>query len=288
MIAEQEILGSPLANSAPLSYEHAIVTFLDILGFKNMVIKRPAGDVAAALERLQESVNESVLTLATGRKRAEAVSPPRVHSFSDNVVRVRPITSPQAFAQEFIQEISELGRIQASLAGDGIFIRGGIAVDSIVSNESVVFGKGLIRAYEIESKVANSPRIVVDPGAISQFREREDIAVTRMRKDISVMKRLIRQGDDGLWYVDYIRTALDQISSDTAAKTYLKKHRKHIVEVAMPLESDSDLLPKFMWLARYYNSSCNRRFGIISEREILISKSKFPSYERLRLPITPV
>src|SRR5438876_10132066 len=52
--------------------------------------------------------------------------------------------------------------MQLMTASMHFLLRGGITVGDICHDDEVVFGPGLNRAYELESKVAVVPRIVVD------------------------------------------------------------------------------------------------------------------------------
>jgi hypothetical protein len=44
----------------------------------------------------------------------------------------------------------------------GFFIRGGISVGSFYSDKNIIFSKGLVNAYLLESKKANFPRVIID------------------------------------------------------------------------------------------------------------------------------
>ena len=56
----------------------------------------------------------------------------------------------------------QLGLMQLIAASQGVWVRGGVTVGNILHDDDVVFGPALNRAYELESKVAKFPRIVLD------------------------------------------------------------------------------------------------------------------------------
>ncbi|MBN8803636.1 MAG: hypothetical protein J0H81_00715 [Sphingopyxis terrae] len=49
-------MSDPFAEAEGIAYRDAIVTFVDILGFRALVAKKPESEVAAAIKRLQQSV----------------------------------------------------------------------------------------------------------------------------------------------------------------------------------------------------------------------------------------
>lgn len=100
--------------------------------------------------------------------------PVNVSTFSDNVV----ISLKPSKVVPFL--LRAMATIVLSTATRGFYIRGGVAVGDIIHDDEVVFGPGLNRAYELESKIAKFPRIVVDQevldecGPITGFNSCED------------------------------------------------------------------------------------------------------------------
>jgi len=81
------------------------------------------------------------------------------------------LTSPSDFAplpqekdRAFIifREVIDISFAQANLLQRGILIRGGMTVGPLFYDSSHVFGPGLVRAYELESRLAIYPRIVTE------------------------------------------------------------------------------------------------------------------------------
>jgi hypothetical protein len=280
---EQGLMSDPFQEPTGISYRDAIVTFIDILGFQSFVTDKSADQVASAIARLQQSV-QSAPAGARRRTAARAIRSSRVHAFSDCVVRVRPFDNTDDQGPTFIRELADLASIQASLAGAGVFVRGGVTIDKVHSSETVVFGPGLIRAYKLENELAHVPRIIVDPAAIQRFRERP-IPKSRMRSEITSMRRSIRQADDGLWFVDYLRAGAAALGEEAAIRSFLKQHRVQVTDAATAVDVASSVLPKYLWAAKYHNASCARILKSPSIPGVTISKTQLPSFERLRLPV---
>ncbi|WIV13644.1 hypothetical protein [Proteiniborus sp. MB09-C3] len=52
---------------------------------------------------------------------------------------------------------------QTLLSQYGLLLRGGIAVGKLYHDSEVVYGPGLVKAYELEDKVSIYPRTIMNP-----------------------------------------------------------------------------------------------------------------------------
>jgi len=153
------VRGSSFREAA---YSRAVVSFIDILGFKNLVATSTPEQILGIL--MQKN------TLAIYRFRAEKNEDKTItYNFSDLIVNVTPL--PEEFSLErkisrIFDEVETLGFRQSLLANQGIFVRGGITVGEIFAERETIFGPALIDAYELESKYANWPVIAIDSAVI--------------------------------------------------------------------------------------------------------------------------
>jgi hypothetical protein len=132
------------------TYERKVVAFYDILGWRAEI--ENAGTDQNKIGNLRRLILQHSRML-----RLPVASPVNVSTFSDNIV-ISSIPSKE-ITPYFLREIATIQLMTASM---GFLLRGGIAVGEIIHDEEVVFGPALNRAYELESKVAIYPRIVVD------------------------------------------------------------------------------------------------------------------------------
>jgi hypothetical protein len=136
-------------------YERRVVVFYDILGWRNHIEK-----AGKDLEKLGEL--RRLVLLHSRMLRLPTAVPVNVSTFSDNVViSLKP-------GKVVTSLLLAMAAMVLSTASRGFYVRGGIAVGDIVHDDEVVFGPGLNRAYEIESKIARFPRIVVDQEVIDE------------------------------------------------------------------------------------------------------------------------
>ena len=153
--------------------ERAVVTFIDILGFKDLVEHKSDSEITETLALFRKhNTKHPSFPYKTCPSMEENLINIKIIFFSDSVVRIRyasdwekgPLTDGHyMFMLE--KELILLAEIQSDLLQRGILIRGGITIGEIYYNEEAnqLFGKAMNRAYELESNIANYPRIVIDP-----------------------------------------------------------------------------------------------------------------------------
>ncbi len=131
-----------------------IVAFLDVLGFKE-ILSNPA-----QVELYFNTIINELETLQNIDSKKEL----RYALISDSVVLSFPFNNDIKNLNEFL---IALGRIQATLCLEDIWLRGAITIGKIkISNHGssqVVFGDGLAKAYMLESSFAKYPRVILDP-----------------------------------------------------------------------------------------------------------------------------
>lgn len=138
-----------------LAYELRLVAFFDILGWRNEILA--AGNDPRHIARLAAAVR-----MFNANAEAVGDAGARLTTFSDNVVFSKP------FAPGDVEWLLQgLATTQLGLAVSGFLIRGAVTVGLIHHDEHIVFGPALNRAYELESKVAIYPRILIDAPALA-------------------------------------------------------------------------------------------------------------------------
>lgn len=136
-------------NREPL-YEDRVVIFYDVLGWKTKIVG--AGVDREKIGRLRRMILQHVRFFKHQNLGPEV----NATTFSDNVVIS---FVPGEYLSLYLQDIAIIQLISAI---SGFLIRGGITFGKVIHDHEVVFGPGLNRAYELESKIANYPRILID------------------------------------------------------------------------------------------------------------------------------
>jgi len=134
-------------------YERRIVAFYDFLGWRSKIDE--AGDDPEKIGNLRRMILRH--SIALHGQRQFSAPDTKVSTFSDNIVVSLPVNQVNV-----VHLLTTLGAFQFASAGGGFLVRGGVTVGKIHHDELSVFGPALNRAYEIESRIAVFPRIVVD------------------------------------------------------------------------------------------------------------------------------
>lgn len=261
------------------AYRWAVITFLDILGFREWVSTGDPADIRRVLSRLR--------TFAAGPDNLDGSLPPggsmtfemtRSIAFSDSIVRVRFFDTDYSSGAIF-HEILNLLHAQGELIVDNVLLRGGVTVGLVHLEGDMIFGPGFVRAYDLESQFANYPRIVIGPEAFGALRRdpRLIAAHHELEDEVHYLRKLLKRGEDGLWYIDYLHGLLDEMDDPDQFPALVAQHRTFIIESANAAPSNSRILQKFLWLATYVNSVVDR----LGLTDLRITQSDIPALDDL-------
>jgi hypothetical protein len=142
------------------SYERRVVAFYDFLGWRAKIAE--AGSDPEKIGELRRMILRLSRTL--GGLQQYSAPDLRFSTFSDNMV-----VSTPADEIHTLHLLDSLAAFQLVCVGGGPFlVRGGVTIGDICHDEFCVFGPALNRAYELESQIANVPRIIVDEQIFSR------------------------------------------------------------------------------------------------------------------------
>jgi len=233
-----------------VEYTTSIVTFIDILGFREFVeenISNPT-KVKKVLEIFYR-VNKPVSALPIK---------PKVIVFSDSVVRIINIyreSNKKIQTDTLYQEILNLAWIQGhlflelegTLVERGILIRGAVTLGKIVADEykyngekgNMLFGPAFNQAYDLESKVAIYPRIIIDPILFDLF-EKEEV------------EKLLLDTGDGILFINYLKHIYGLKEFEENRPIILQRHEDLFEEYLNKHPKLDKESAKFIWLKRYH------------------------------------
>lgn len=230
-------------------YENYLLTYLDIMGFKDMVEESASDPV---------KVGQIVWILQHMKRQAEMgnyLLPERkqkIQNFSDLIVRAMPLTPAENLTQQVTLECWMLASIQSELILEqGILLRGSVSVNQLYMHENLVFGPALVRAYHLESEIAMYPRIVIDP-----------VIMQIMNDDIAPLDWYLIRGDDGAYFIDYLAVAYSSptilLGYDPQSKI-LDAHKSAVEQRLQQLSGRGERAKqKAIWLALYHNAAVKR------------------------------
>ena len=145
-----------------------IVGFIDILGFKDMIHRFDSGEEPELLDNLIDIVNTAgnflkrELPMPENQYLNNWKDSLEVKVFSDCFCISVPFEHPDfSFTDNVKLYYQYIAGFQILLMEKGYLVRGGLTIGSYYSNDNLIFSGGLVEAYELESKQAKMPRILV-------------------------------------------------------------------------------------------------------------------------------
>jgi hypothetical protein len=229
----------------PVRYKRAIISYLDILGFRELIETHSAGDISRILRILAESVEPSAMF------KKENI---QFTKFSDTVIRSMP--EAKHYPQNFLFELRSILHSQIALIPRGITVRGAVTIGEIVQSWKVVYGRGVVRAYELESKKDSPPRIVIDNDALSAVRP----AIERNNLTTELDGLVRTDGSES--YLDYLRACERELNvPEQEYPMFLKHHRDLVHSGLRKYAACPSVLRKYEWLEAYHHRTLLDRFG---------------------------
>lgn len=226
---------------ADYAYERRIVCFIDILAFSNR-IKQTAKKSEAA-EQLLSSTCEALYQLDAYRAVMEeqsGIKGIQITQFSDSIV----ISFPwQLNNGDLYVAMEALKYIQATMLKlYGILLRGGVVIGDLIHTDKLLVGPAMIAAYEVESKCAFSPRIVLDPKVAYRFNKIKNSKL----KPGTANEHIIHKDLDDTSYIDYFNIEKGELFSDEERLEYFKQICKMIADNVN--SSDMSVRMKYLWM----------------------------------------
>lgn len=245
------------------NYREAILTYIDVLGFKKLVEKSVAdarlfSEILGLLRDLKYQTRHSGLTVFVGD---EPLHFCRAFNFSDLTVRVSYTDTPAKSSTMCQWEFLSLCRIQVELAcGTDFLVRGAISTGLISMDpdgeayDDTLFGPALIRAYEMEKEKPGPPRIVIDPPVVK---------AAGRHSGGSPWRQFFHKDADGKFFIDYLfGAAVDGLYFVNEPIGPLETFQAHKDAVERRIKNlkdpDAGVVEKHRWLVSYHNGAVER------------------------------
>ncbi len=74
---------------------------------------------------------------------------------------------------------------------------------------------------------------------------------------MAYIRKMLRQENDGFWYIDYLRAFESELDVPELYPKYLMNHRDIIVNSGIDPTESSRLAVKYRWLTEYHNNVVN-------------------------------
>ena len=239
----------------------SVVAFLDILGYRDMVLEaEKSGTGQQFLSLLHRTLKAAVNKLRDPLAEEDELFKSslltkdlhKVVSFTDNIVIGYPISGDAESELGFI--CHDLANFQLTMVKAGFFIRRAISLGHVYIDDFVVYGRGLIDAYDAEVDKARDPRIILTDSA--QAAVKRHLRYYTNPAHAPQIRDLYRDADGQflLNYIDETMIAEDELGPD------FESISQHKVAVENKLKDYTDQPPlwsKYAWVANYHNFFCD-------------------------------
>lgn len=221
-------------------YEECIVAFVDILGFSSMISKSEIN--SDEYERIKHALD----TIQLVKKRADNVVA-KVTTFSDSIVLSYPITGRDPLFYILI----DLVHLQLDLLQQGILVRGGIAKGKVRHVQEMVFGPAMVAAYDLESKYAVYPRIIVEKEVVDWEKDNYRKQLYGSNSDINDLEDLLKRDEyNDVYYIDILRQRQEVDYFDDFIAML---HKVHSTIMDGLNNNSKTVVMKYIWLKNYFN-----------------------------------
>lgn len=240
-------------------YERSLLTYLDVLGFREIVRTKTPNDISRSIRIVRESVQPKRF-----KTHMPEVPEEQYTNFSDLSIIWTPLSGNGRLARPgcVYSQILRMVHAQASLVFDeAILLRGGITVGDVARSYGQLFGPAVVRGYDLESKVARFPRIVVGDEVLEELMTNAQLWVHDAETDTKALKALLHKDFDGEWFVDYLRVIEEELDERSEYPEWLKRHEEFIEQGLADHKQNPSILAKFKWLREYHNRTAKKWFS---------------------------
>lgn len=219
-------------ESKEIEYSNYIVSYIDLLGVKDVL----QHDDGTSLNRMNLLYNRLLCYVDPTNKDFFNLDNVKIKIFSDNIIIASEIKN------DFTAAFKKVFRITKILQGDALtqncwLLRGGISVGKLYIDDVFTMGKGIIAAYNLESQIANYPRVIIDKSIIASL-NLDDFKMPYGIEEIYT-------DFDGEKYINY----LSYFNKASLRKNCEKLHRYYLEMNNQ--ESNLKVKQKYSWVINY-------------------------------------
>lgn len=252
-----------------VKYEKRILCFIDILGFSSIIKNTTRGD-----DKAQTELDNMCNALDILRNYCDKLNDNEISTtqFSDSIVLSFPWKKDD---WQLVAVFKSIKMIQVVLLYQfNLLLRGGIVIGDILHTDKILIGPAMIDAYALESKCANSPRIVLDPKVVTEFNRFKKKAKQYGYDDNNV---IIHKDFDDTSYIDYFNLGESEILDLIDVKKYFEVVCRQIATNVN--SSDMSIRVKYLWMRNKLKSSSLFKLSEYKDiyRRVVTNKGKIKS-----------
>lgn len=256
----------PNLRKTPLGYDWSYICFFDILGFADKLGKLSEAAIRELIgfTRIFSQADGAILVSDLAKYRV------RTYRTQDSYVRacelgwIKDAINPDALdsftwnrlGYVAYAETVTLCHIIMNFMRKGLYVRGAVTIGEISFDEDYAMGTGFVKAYGLETSVAQYPRIIIDERALASILNHPFFS--------GMVSRVLSIDHDGSSFVDYLKLACaDCVASPDAFAELLKEHQAWTRHFCKEKTIDPKRQQKQDWLADYHNDTVSLYPGLV-------------------------
>jgi hypothetical protein len=257
-----------------IDYSEYFVAFIDVLGFKELVLSNKKED-KAKIEQYFELIEEVTKEL----ERIKAKKHLGSLIISDSVILSIPIDVPLPDKIDRLRHLCvAIGKIQATLAKKNIWVRGAISsgLAFFDAQKQNVVGSAYVNAYLLEQRLAIYPRVILDHKIINELGK---------TSSQDLIEEINNPNDGGPPFTNWRGNILFNWKDTQENSTMLTQDIALFVDYLSPtishprelgvlinnienkIYSDNNIYSKFRWTIDYLIVSCSCRMQYVGGEE---------------------
>jgi len=243
----------PKYNPNNPSLIESLVCFTDILGFSNLIVQSPNRQHGSELLKKLHTI------LKNQYKNMKEMNPhAQFKTFTDNVILAYPIFQDGEWQSGnlFMSFIN----YQLEMTMNGYFLRGGVSFGDYYGDEDFAYGPALIEAYDLESKQANYPRIILSKEMVKIVAEY--LGYYAEPEEAPQSSYLLKDTDE-MVFINYLYALQEEFEYTQDQDIYIQNiinHKEIILNSLNMYKDNSKLYSKYEWVAQYHNYYCDQYF----------------------------
>ncbi len=212
-----------------MDYQTKAIAYIDILGFKNYI-------EATKNDPKKDLLYKALFSFKDSEQSNPLKYPSRQAShFSDLLVIT--VDYERELVNQLINDLLQL--TNSIINSTSLLLRGILIKGKILHYNGIIFGPGLIEAYEKEKGSVRYPRIIVDEKIIDE---------------LNLNNETLSMDLDNMCYIDYLRPNMDMSLDDSIYDFGFFNNKLLVEQIRLGMQSeDHRIKEKYEWIIARHN-----------------------------------